>query len=63
MKMYNLSYSLKFAILRADAEAQYSHCTDPGIEYWFLGILKLSELTALLTEAQRENKFVIHFGI
>lgn len=46
MKMYNLSYSLKFAILRADAEAQYSHCTDPGIEYWFLGILKLSELTA-----------------
>ena len=46
MKMYNLSYSLKFAILRADAEAQYSHCTNPGIEYWFLGILKLSELTA-----------------
>lgn len=28
-----------------------------------LGCPQLSELTALLTEAQRENKFVIHFGI
>ncbi|MBR5683928.1 MAG: hypothetical protein IKW96_11755 [Ruminococcus sp.] len=28
-----------------------------------LGYPQLSELTALLSEAQRENKFVIHFGV
>ena len=46
MKIKNLSYSLQFAVLRAGAEAEYAHCTSPGIEYWFLGILKLSELKA-----------------
>ena len=46
MKIKNLSYSLQFAVLRAGAEAEYAHCTNPGIEYWFLGILKLSELKA-----------------
>ena len=46
MKIKNLSYSLQFAVLRAGAEADYTHCTSPGIEYWFLGILKLSELAA-----------------
>ena len=46
MKINNLSYSLQFAVLRAGAEAEYAHCTSPGIEYWFLGILKLSELKA-----------------
>ena len=46
MKIKNLSYSLQFALLRAGAEAEYAHCKSPGIEYWFLGILKLSELEA-----------------
>ena len=46
MKIKNLSYSLQFAALRAGAEAEYARCKDPGIEYWFLGILKLSELQA-----------------
>ncbi len=42
----NLSYSVQFAGMRASAEGKYAHCDNPGIEYWFLGILKLSELTA-----------------
>jgi hypothetical protein len=46
MKIKNLSYSLQFAALRAGAEAEYARCKDPGNEYWFLGILKLSALQA-----------------
>jgi len=41
-----LSYSMQFAGLRAKAEAEHLHREPGGIEYWFLGLLKLSELQA-----------------
>ena len=41
-----LSYSMQFLALRAKAEADHLHRECKGIEYWFLGILKLSELRA-----------------
>ena len=40
----DLSYSAQFVALRAEAEAKYAHIEKPGIEFWFLGLLKLSEL-------------------
>ena len=42
----DLSYSAQFVALRAEAEAKYAHIEKPGIEFWFLGLLKLSELKA-----------------
>ncbi|MDO5476686.1 MAG: AAA family ATPase [Eubacteriales bacterium] len=41
-----LSYSMQFVALRARAEADHMHREPGGIEFWFLGILKLSELKA-----------------
>ena len=41
-----LSYPMQFVYLRAKSEADYMHRVNKGIEFWFLGILKLSELRA-----------------
>ena len=40
------SYTLQFARLRAASEAEFTKRDSYGIEFWFLGLLKLSELRA-----------------
>ena len=42
----DLSYSAQYVYLRAGAEANQIHRGRPGIEYWFLGLLTLSEVVA-----------------
>ena len=42
----NLSYGMKFVVLRAQSEAAGRGCSKPGIEYFFLGLLKFAEITA-----------------
>ena len=44
--MLRLSESMQFVFLRAKAEGDYMHRDPTGIEFLFLGILKLSELKA-----------------
>ncbi len=41
-----ISYSLKYVMMRAQAEAQNIGANEPGIEYLFLGLLKLAEIRA-----------------
>ena len=41
-----LSYSIKYVLLRAQAEAGNMHNREPGIEFFFLGLLKLAEIRA-----------------
>ena len=40
------SYTLQFTRLRAASEAEFTKRDSYGIEFWFLGLLKLSELRA-----------------
>ena len=42
----DLSYGMKFVVLRAQSEASGHRCSKPGIEYFFLGLLKLAEVKA-----------------
>lgn len=53
------SYTLQFARLRAASEAEFTKRDAYGIEFWFLGLLKLSELRAKdtfrLPEAELEK--------
>ena len=53
------SYTLQFARLRAASEAEFMERDSYGIEFWFLGLLKLSELRAKdtfrLPEAELEK--------
>ena len=53
------SYTLQFARLRAASEAEFTKRDSYGIEFWFLGLLKLSELRAKdtfrLPEAELEK--------
>ena len=53
------SYTLQFTRLRAASEAEFTKRASYGIEFWFLGLLKLSELrakdTLRLTEDELEK--------
>ena len=53
------SYTLQFTRLRAASEAEFTKRDSYGIEFWFLGLLKLSELRAKdtfrLPEAELEK--------
>ena len=42
----DLSYSLKYIVLRAQAEASNLNNKEPGIEFFFLGLLKFAEIHA-----------------
>ena len=41
-----LSYSMKYVALRAQAEASNLRWKEPGIEFFFLGLLKLAEISS-----------------
>ena len=41
-----LSYSMKYILLRAQSEAKGMHVSEPGIEFFFLGLLKMAEIQA-----------------
>ena len=42
----DLSYGMKFVVLRAQSEANSAKCSKPGVEFFFLGLLKLAEIRA-----------------